>query len=462
MSGKVEKVEKAASDHDFGTMPIRKMILKYAGMMFIGGFAQVIMVIFEGIIIGNATGADGLACVGWVMPLENLQLAIGGGFTIGAGTLASIKMGEGDEEGARKVFNTSVTFIGLLLLILGIGLMVFPVQVAKFLGTPDEYLYLMVPFIRIFGVGYPFTGLAQLTNRFLAMDERPDLSALWPTVFAVLGVIWLFVTLSVMHFSIVAAGWYYAFSVGGWAIALPYFIRKSKRFKLERSLMGLNWKLLGESIKICIPYVCIQGSTAVFSVIVNNLLGKVGTPVHVAAYAILSGYVIYILNMFNQAVVSGTAPAISCNYGEKLWSRLKELLITDYIVQIVLVGIVTIIFEIFADQTLIMFGAGEEPLYSVGKEALRIIIAACALGGSMGLMSTYYVSTYKLGLATFTGVGRYLIFVAAFMLLFVNVFDMGILGVWYGQTAGDIASFICTLILLFLEIKSLNKLIAAQ
>lgn len=452
-----EKVVVTDEKHDFRNMPVKKLIIKYTGLTLIGLLAQAIMVIFEGIIIGNGCGADGLTCVGLVMPLENLQLAIGGGFGIGLSTIAGIKLGQGDEDGARSTFNIGVCFIALLMLVLGIGLIVFPAQIATFLGTPEPYMEYMIPFIRIFGIGYPFTGIANVFAVFFNMDEKPKIGTLAMTVTAVLGVIWLYLNCFILNGGIVGCGWYYAFSVGGWAFFGWCFFGNNTKFKLNKKEFRLDWKVIGEAIKVCIPYVCIQGSTAVFTVIVNNLLAIHGNELHIAAYAIISGYVIYILNMFTQAVTGGTSPAVSYNFGEKSFGRLKEILKSNYLMNIILVAIATALFEVFASPVCWLF-CGDAALVEVCEPVVRIVIACCALGSCMSIASSYFVAVYKLVPAIFTGVGRYLIFANIAMLLFVNVFGIGVDGVWYGLLVGDVLGFVCAVVCGIIESKKLTAL----
>lgn len=232
------------SNHEFATQATSRLIIKYAGVTLVGMLAQALMVILEGIIIGNGLGADGLACVGLVMPLENLQLAIGSGFGIGLSTVAAIKMGEGDIKGARDIFGTGSFFITLFMLIMGLCLIVFAEPVARLLGTPDEYMEYMIPFIRIFGIGYPFCGYGQTIVFFFRMDEKPSLSTIAMIVTAIWGVAYLYFNCFISNFGIPGLGVYYAFSIGGWAFFGLYFF--SAKIPTSVITSGIL-KLIGQS-----------------------------------------------------------------------------------------------------------------------------------------------------------------------------------------------------------------------
>lgn len=64
-------------DRELATKPVHGLFVKYSLITLIGMAAQAVMVILEGVIIGNGLGSFGLAVVGIIMPLELLNLALG-------------------------------------------------------------------------------------------------------------------------------------------------------------------------------------------------------------------------------------------------------------------------------------------------------------------------------------------------------------------------------------------------
>lgn len=77
------------------------LFVKYSLITLIGMAAQAVMVILEGVIIGNGLGSFGLAVVGIIMPLELLNLALGGSLGMGVATVAGNRLGAGDHGRAR-------------------------------------------------------------------------------------------------------------------------------------------------------------------------------------------------------------------------------------------------------------------------------------------------------------------------------------------------------------------------
>lgn len=446
------------SDHEFAKNSVRSLIIKYGGLSLIGMLAQAIMVIFEGIILGNGTGADGLACVGLIMPLENLQIAIGTGFGIGLSTIAALRMGEGDQEGARKIFGVGTFFIAAFMSLIGLFLILFAPLVARLLGTPEEYMDIIVTMIRIFGVGYPFCGYGQTIVMFFRLDERPGLATWAMTLTAVLGVAWLYFCCFMAPIGIVGAGWYYAFSIGGWSFfGVYFFTSKNTKFKYKPSDFHIDWGIIAQSVKIALPYFCIQASVSVFTIIVNRIMVSIHYEIGLSVYAILSAYIIYILTMFTTALSSGTTPIISYNLGEKLYDRLRSLLNQSIVINAIMVAVVVVAFELFTLPVCNLFcGSGE--LAEVCAPAVKVAIAAAFLGSCVSILSSYYQACERILPAIITGIARMLIFTVLCMVVMIYALHMGPDGIWLSILVADILTFIFTIVMTIYENKRVCRL----
>ena len=98
------------AERELGTKPVKTLFLKYSFITFMGMMSQLIMVLLEGIIIGHGLGADGFGTIALFMPLETLNIALGGFFGLGVSTLVGIKLGQNREEDARKSFANGFWF----------------------------------------------------------------------------------------------------------------------------------------------------------------------------------------------------------------------------------------------------------------------------------------------------------------------------------------------------------------
>lgn len=448
------------SEHEFATKSVMNLIIKYSGITLIGMLAQVIMVVFEGIIIGNGLGSNGFACVELAMPLEYLQLAIGGAFGIGISTVAAVRLGNGDKAGAREAFGKGICFSTFFILIIAALIAIFAHPMAVLLGTPKEYMDTMVTFIRIFMIGYPFCIIAQSIVCFFRLDQKPALSTAALTTTAILGVIWLYINCYHTTFGIVGTAWYYAFSIGGWAFFGIYFLVSKKTiFKFRKSDLKMDWKLNLKMMKVGLPYFLVQVSSTIFSIIVNNVItsNSANPDIDLAAYAVINGYIIYILMMITQSITQGTQPIISFNLGDKHIDRVRKLMNQSMVTNIIAVGIFTAIFIIFSHQVCFVFcGAGD--LLETASAVTKIAICCAMLGSCSMVMSCYYQAIERIAPSVVLGLCRYLLFCVPVMLVLTSVLGMGTQGVWVSLPIADVLAFVLSLILMLREIKRLSAL----
>ena len=122
-------------DRELATKPVHGLFVKYSLITLIGMAAQAVMVILEGVIIGNGLGSFGLAVVGIIMPLELLNLALGGSLGMGVATVAGNRLGAGDMAGARKAFGQGFWLSTYLILAVSALIFIFAPQIALMLAV---------------------------------------------------------------------------------------------------------------------------------------------------------------------------------------------------------------------------------------------------------------------------------------------------------------------------------------
>ena len=177
-------------------------------------------------------------------------------------------------------------------------------------------------------------------------------------------------------------------------------------------------------------------------------------------FAVINGYITYIIMMFNNALAYGLQPVASVNNGAKQHGRLKEALNWSIIVQVVLSLVLTAAVLLFATQLSNFFDGGDPVLTEASAHAVRIMCAASALGFMATIVSSYFQAVEKVVLATIVSLLRYVILACPLMVLVSNM--MGTVdGVWYGLLAADVLCGIICLALVFVENRRLDGLKSA-
>lgn len=451
-----DAVKAAQEERELGTQPIPKLFVKYASIAFMGMIAQIIMVVFEGIIMGNGLGAHGLACVSIIMSVELMNVALGSALAVGVSTVAGNRLGAGDTEGAKHAFSQGFWLTTILIVVLIILAEIFVEPLVTFLGATPDIFDDTVGAIRVFLLGLPFCVIGQMLCGMLRIDEKPHAAATIQIVSAVVAIIWLAASTFVLNFGVTGAGLYYAISIGLWFVVIYYFVGgKRSVFQIRLADIKLEPGLCLQIIKIGLPLFLLQATSSVYTTVVNNQLGVLGSSLDIAAFAVINGYVVYIIMMVVQAITYGVQPIAAYNAGAKAYGRMKELLKTSLTIQVLAIAVVTVIVWAAAYPICLLF-AGDPELASVSADATRIVILLGALGWSSQVISSYFECVERVVIATVLGIARYIFFTIPAVYVLGGM--MGVQGVWWAQPVADVLTFVLVMVFVVIELKRLSAL----
>lgn len=439
--------------NEFETKNVNQLFLKYGFVTLAGMFAQCVMVILEAIITGNGLGAEGLATVSIIMPLELINDAIGTGLGIGITTIAAQYKGQGKEEEARKIWNDGVWFTLIFSIILATLIAVFAEPVATALGARGPVKQMSIQFIRVFMISYPFCFVGQIGIPMLRVDEKPGLASWITAIAALIAISELYWGIFIAHIGIIASAIYYGLSIALFCFSFVPFFKSTNKYHLSFDLK-FNWKDLKHAIVLSMPFILITLSSAAYNWIMNLVLGHFGNNYDIAAFGLINGYIFYVLNMITTSLMQGMQPIASDNYGAKLNSRLSQLLKVSLISNIVSVAALTAIFAAFARPITSIFTTNSLVVNITATSGI-VVVGLTALGSSINMMSGYYQAVGQAGISTFLGTLKFLICACPLALLLA--YTTGIKGIWFAQPTADIISFAVALFLLVKELRKLRK-----
>lgn len=451
----------AAEDRELATKPIPSLFTKYSLITLQGMVAQIIMVIVEGVIMGNGLGAHGLACVSIIMSVEYINLAFGNLFGTGVPTVVGNRLGAGDLKGAQHAFSQGFWMTTIVAFLVAVVFEIFTESLAIFFGATPDILVDTVAGIRTFGVLLTFTILGQMLTGILRVDEKPQASANIMTASAIIAAVWLALSTFIFGFGVQGAGIYYGLSIGIWAVAVYYFVG-GKRSQLQIRLEDLthpDFAVWAENAKIGFPFFLTQAGTFIYNTVSNNLLGVLGGEMgslYIGAFAVINGYVVYIIMMVVESFAYGMQPIAAFNAGAKAWGRMKELVRTSLTIQIAAIAAITVVTCLAATPICSFFAGGDPELTPVAASATRIVILACALGYTAMMMSTYFQTVDKIPLATVLGLVRYVAFSVPLMYLMGNM--MGVNGIWWALVVADVLTGVVCIGTAIWETKRLTAL----
>ena len=449
-------------ERELASKPIPSLVRRYTIVTGQGMLAQIIMVVLEGLVMGWGLGAHGLACVSIIMSAEFLNLAFGNLFGTGVPAIVGNLLGAGDVKGASKAFSQGFWLTSIVSIILAVIMAVFTEPICAFFGSTPDIMAVTVLGVRTFSILLPFTVVGQMVTAVMRVDEKVQIQANLMTVSAIIAIVWLALSTFIFKLGTMGAGIYYGLSIGIWAIGAFWFIGgKKSQLQIKLADLKLDMAVCGQIFKIGFPFFLVQAATFIFNTVANTLLGTLGGELgslYIAAFAVINGYILYIVMMIAQCFSYGLQPIAAFNAGAKAWNRLKQSLSCAIKYQIVVLLIVSIVIWLAATPVCAFFAGSDADLVEVAASATRIIIIAVCLGYLAMTVSIYFQSVEKVVLSTFCSLLRYVICSVPLMYLLGNM--MGVQGIWIALVVADAITGIISIALALNEQKRLSKLIA--
>ncbi len=451
-------LEPQPTERELETTPVGRLFARYSLTTFIGYLAQIIMVILEGLIIGNGLGAEGLACVTVVLPLELLNLALGGALGAGTATLAGERRGAGDLKGAQRVFEQGFWLTAYLVTALSALLWAFAPQFAVLLGATGDLVDQITRFIRNLMLLYPFCSLGQLLLAVLRVDEKPNVASAVSVAASCAALACLYTTVYVMKLDFAAAGFYFGSSTALWFCSILY-VNGSRHsgFKVTARGMALDLQICKNILVRGIPLFGVQAASLVYTTVINNFLGTLGGDGDLTAFSVVNGYVIYLLDMACLASTMGLSPIASYNHGAGRPDRLRRLIWVSMLGTTAVLAATCLVVIRCAEPISVFFlgaDASDSALLTLTTSHFLPILICAPLGFAAQVASAYFQAVGHEGTSTVLSVSRYLLFAVPLIVALSAVF--GIDGVWWAQPMADTLAALLSCALLARELRALS------
>ena len=403
----------------------------------------ILVVILNGIIIGNFFGKIGLAAFGLTLPIIYANLAIGYIFAYGGSIVASNNMA--DEKRVNNNFTVVCIVAAIVGLVLTVLLLIFTPNVAQILGASGEsfnatvlvilplmFLYIFINYSRI--DGYPLLGLYAGLSLFL-------LNLILNLVFVIIFKTDIFgVGLATALSTIITV-----------LFLLSHFLSKKSRYKFQKNL---EFKMeLSQIIKSGLPNALNQIYNMLRTIITNYLGLMVGGLIFLGALSIQSN--VYLLLCSVGVGIGSTTLALGgLFYGEKDKTQLEQLLKISIKYALFIISIISLILFIFAPYFVYMFGKNPE-VYDVAVRGLRIFAWSLPFSGLCFILLNFYNATQQLKIANYISFAHSFLFLSAFAIIFS--FLIGGDGIWISFVLCEIVTLLSLPFLIKLKTKKFPK-----
>lgn len=240
-----------------------------------------------------------------------------------------------------------------------------------------------------------------------------------------------------------------------------------KAVNLQKKSFELSGKVISRFIPLGICSFLAQISLVAAMAAINNMIRKYGAldPIFSQTeYAQIPMAVVGIVMKFFQIVISivigmaaGCIPVVGFNMGAGRKDRVKKLFSMLLVSEAIVGFIALVIVEIFPRALIGIFGAANESSYytDFAMKAFRIYLCMVVLACINKATFIYLQSMGKALASTLLSMVREVVFGVGFALLLPMWF--GLDGVLYSMPASDILTFVMSIIVIAITMKSLDR-----
>ncbi|MBP5470718.1 MAG: MATE family efflux transporter, partial [Candidatus Riflebacteria bacterium] len=370
----------------------------------------------------------------------NLSAAFGAMVGVGASTLLSVKLGEGDKVTAQRVLGNVINLNVLLGLLFMAVMLYYLDPILFFFGASSQTIGYAREYLTIILYGNVITHTYLGLNATLRSAGHPHKAMVLTVVTVVLNSILDPIFIYPLKMGIAGAAWATVIAQSVPLISLIiHFCNKKELIHFSRDIFIPRWNIIKDTIFIGLSPLSMQAAACCVVIIINKSLNQYGGSdgdLAIGAYGIITKLAMFVVMMI-MGLNQGMQPIVGYNYGAEKYDRVKQAFRYTVYIATIFATIFFIIAEFFPEMAVKVF-TNEPRLIELAVYGLRVSsaffpilgfqIVATALFQSMGLAKT----------SIFLSLTRQFLFLIPFLLILPRYW--GLTGVWFSLPASDITT----------------------
>jgi len=435
-----------------GTESISSLLIKQAVPASIGILVMSLNMIVDTIFVGRWIGPLAISAITVVIPVTFFIGAIGLAVGIGGSSVLSRALGAGNNEKALRVFGNQTTLTFFTAGILAALGLIFQDHLIEFFGADDSFKDLALTYYRIVLYGIVMLSMCMMGNNVIRAEGKPKFAMYAMLLPALANIIMDYILIKVMGFGMAGAAWatFISYFIC-FAFILWFFVVRSE-LRLKFQSFFLKRSIVNEINALSFVTLARQGTIAVLTVLLNNVLITQGDALDVASYGIISRMLMFALFPII-GVNQGFLPIAGFNYGARKFARVRESINTSIKYSGALALLIFAVIMIFPTDIVSIFLSNSDSLDAATladneeilrrtPSALRWVFAVTPIIIIQLIGASYFQAIGKAVPALLLSLTKQGFFLIPLVLILPHY--MGVLGVWVSFPIADVLSTIVT------------------
>lgn len=348
-----------------GTERVGKLMVRFAVPSIIALVLNSLYNMVDQVFIGNGVGYLGNAATNVILPIMTVFLAVGLMIGDGCAAFMGLNMGQGKtDKAAHGVGNAIILTIGFGV-IFTILCEIFLEPLCWMFGATNQSIEYCLDYGRPIILGFTFLAIDMAFTPIIRADGRANVSLIGMVIGCVTNVILDPIFIFVFKWGVAGAAWA---TIAGQFLNAVYFIFcmfKCNTVKLEKKHFILKAKISGKISTLGLSSFITQFALVIVIAVVNNTLKTTGgvsvygEDIPVSAMGVVQK-VSQILTSIILGIATGILPAVSYNYGNKQYDRVKKFYKYAMTAGTIIMIAAWFILETFPEQIVSIFGKQNE------------------------------------------------------------------------------------------------------
>lgn len=444
---------------ELGTRPVGKLLLEYAIPAIIAMTASSLYNLVDSIFIGQGVGALAISGLAVTHPIMNISAAFGAMIGVGGSALISLKLGQRDNKTAQQVLGNVVVMNTVLGLILGGLCLYFMKEVLTFFGATPGLMPYAYDYMMVLMWGNVVTHLYMGLNSVLRSAGHPR-KAMGATMFTVL-INCVLDPIFIWPLGMGIKGAALA-TVLAQVMALCYqfhmLSNRNELLHLHKGIYRIQARIVKGILSIGLSPFLMNLAACLVTTLVNQALIHHGGDMAIGAYGIINR-VVFIFIMFIIGLNQGMQPIVGYNYGARQYHRVMRTL-KYTILGATAFSTCSFLVGTFLPHACARMFTDDPVLIDYIVTGMPIICLCHCLIGFQIAVTNFFQSIGMAWKSAFLSLSRQLTFLLPLIIILPRFF--GTTGVWWSMACSDFLSTLTTAVLLGLQMKKFNQLLAQE
>ncbi len=425
--GRFLSTESNMSAVDLGTAPLSHLFWRYVTPTVAAMLITGIYVTIDGIFVGHVLGQDGMAGLMLAYPICAVLYAVGALIGMGASSLVSFYLGQGNPAKARHIVGNALVMVLLASALLSFIGIRYGEPMLAWMGAEGDIFTAGLSYLQAYAWLGVFAVLSMAFSSLLRNDGRPGFVTLIMVVGGLLNVLLDYLLMVVFPFGLagVATATMLSQAVTGLACLWHFFTPRSQ-LRISWDTLRPDLRLMGETVRLGVSSFLMYLYLSVVLALHNKALLAVGTSLHVAAYGVISYTEAFFYLVF-EGIAMGIQPIASFNAGAGHWRRVLRIrnLALGVTLGIALSAMIPL--YLWPEAAVYLFAGDNATLLPVASLGIWLYFWGLPMEGLLLVGATYFQAINRARIASLLTGGK-LVLIGGFLWGFSTLW--GVPGVW--------------------------------